>query len=311
MKVEHHAALSAVQRQVMTLARNGTNPHFGSGYTTLEALTEATRPVLLEAGIVVLQSPGYEAEGGIVTLTTTLVFNDGETLVFTAGAPVQQPNPQGVGSAITYLRRYSMMSLLGLASEDDDGNAASTKPEPLTVSSKINFGKYKGETFEAIAVRDPDYLEWVASNANTPEVREAAGEALQNRQNGPESAQAVRSWSETMKALQDPKKTPEGEVREIQRQHRTAEASERAEQVEEETPKGPDAPWGIGKHKKVLTKDLDQDYLNWAVEGLSNPKKRDEAKAELERRGMERMNRPVEPLNDFPEALDEDDDLPF
>jgi hypothetical protein len=152
-----YAALAEVQGAVKSLERNATNPHFGNKYTTLEALIEGTRDVLLKLDLVLTQSPGFDGEHGILTLQTTIFhIGSGESVTFDAGTPLQKQDPQGVGSAITYLRRYTIQSILGIASEDDDGNAASGPTKELTANDKIGFGKYSDETFKSIAAKDPD-----------------------------------------------------------------------------------------------------------------------------------------------------------
>jgi hypothetical protein len=89
-----------------------------------------SKPVLAAHGIAVLQAPGY-AEG-VVTLTTRLLHESGEWIESEAGSPVPKMDPQGVGSAVTYLRRYSLAGLCGITQEDDDGNAASQRREQET-----------------------------------------------------------------------------------------------------------------------------------------------------------------------------------
>jgi hypothetical protein len=64
----------------------------------------------------------------VVTVETVLAHKSGEWMRGTSAAPVVKADPQGVGSAITYLRRYSLAAVCGIAQEDDDGNAASHKP---------------------------------------------------------------------------------------------------------------------------------------------------------------------------------------
>jgi hypothetical protein len=108
-----------------TAAKTKVNPHFGSKYADLASIMDAVREPLAANGLAVSQSVANDANG--VSVTTTLLHESGETLVSEpCWLPVGKKDPQGYGSAITYARRYSLASLLGIvADEDDDGNAAS------------------------------------------------------------------------------------------------------------------------------------------------------------------------------------------
>lgn len=120
------AALPAVQNAV----KDAKNPHFRSTYATLAAVIDTTKPVLAEHGITVLQSPGWHE--GRATVTTRLLHASGQWIEGTAETPVAKQDPQGVGSAITYLRRYGLAALAGITQEDDDGNTASQRRDPNT-----------------------------------------------------------------------------------------------------------------------------------------------------------------------------------
>lgn len=122
-------ALLEAQKAVQDPVKNKTNPHFGNSYADLNALLEAVRPVLHEQGILLVQSPG-EANGQVTLDTMFLHTESGQWVRGHASSPMSKQDPQGVGSAITYLRRYSLSAMLGLGAEDDDGNAAS-KPESV------------------------------------------------------------------------------------------------------------------------------------------------------------------------------------
>lgn len=116
--------------------KTSTNPHFKSKYANLDACIEAVNEALLNNGIAMIQRT-FEDEHG-VTVETVFLHETGETIE--SGkfhVPASKQDPQGYGSALTYARRYSLMTACGIAPEDDDGNAASkpvqkpaqTKPE--------------------------------------------------------------------------------------------------------------------------------------------------------------------------------------
>ena len=127
-------ALLAAQAKLRGVGRDGTNPHFKSKYASLENVTDTIRPVLQEVGVVFMQAPGPVDEHGVMSLTTLLIHAEsGEMFESTIGVPLVKRDPQGVGSAITYACRYSLMALLGLPPVDDDGESAG-RAETTTVA---------------------------------------------------------------------------------------------------------------------------------------------------------------------------------
>ena len=120
------AALAKAQGEMENAGKNSVNPHFKSKYADLAEILNTVRPVLSKHGLAVTQFPAFE--GNIASVETILTHSSGEWMSGICSAPVQKADPQGVGSALTYLRRYSLAAVCGLAQEDDDANAA-TKPK--------------------------------------------------------------------------------------------------------------------------------------------------------------------------------------
>ncbi len=124
------AALLKAQGEMRGIAKDGTNPHYKSKYATLENVTDTIRPVLQKHGVLFMQAPGSVNEHGIMALETIFVHAEsGESFGSVIGVPLGKKDPQGVGSAITYACRYSLMALLGLPPVDDDGESAKRPPE--------------------------------------------------------------------------------------------------------------------------------------------------------------------------------------
>lgn len=118
------AALVKAQKEFGPALKSSLNPHFKNRYADLSACVEAVVDALNNNGIMLMQ-PCHEVENG-VTVETLFIHESGETL--SAGklhVPASKQDPQGYGSALTYARRYSLMSACGIAPEDDDGQAAS------------------------------------------------------------------------------------------------------------------------------------------------------------------------------------------
>lgn len=117
------AALAKAQGEIENASKNAANPHFKSKYADLAEVLNTVRPVFAKHGLAVTQFPAFA--DGLASVETVLTHSSGEWMSGTASAPVVKQDPQGVGSALTYLRRYSLAAVAGIAQEDDDGNAAS------------------------------------------------------------------------------------------------------------------------------------------------------------------------------------------
>ncbi|MFM2052586.1 MAG: hypothetical protein RL456_623 [Pseudomonadota bacterium] len=125
------AALVRAQREFGAALKTSANPAFKSRYADLAACLEAVAPALHRHGLALLQRTHPDAEG--VAVETLLIHETGDTI--SGGVlrvPAAKRDPQGFGSALTYARRYSLMSTCGIAAEDDDGNAAAQAMQPRT-----------------------------------------------------------------------------------------------------------------------------------------------------------------------------------
>jgi hypothetical protein len=120
------SALLAAQQQITEVEKGADNPYFKSKYADLSSVIDAVKPALNKNGIVFLQFPATAPFENYLALTTVLIYAPtGEMLQETANTPLAKSDPQGFGSAVTYLRRYGLQSIVGLKAVDDDGNAAS------------------------------------------------------------------------------------------------------------------------------------------------------------------------------------------
>jgi hypothetical protein len=121
------AALAKAQGEMGGALKDKTNPHFKSSYADLSAVWDAARGPLSKNGLAVLQPPS--SMGASVTVTTILTHSSGEWVESDFTVTATQNTPQGIGSCLTYLRRYALASMVGIAPEDDDGHEASRQPE--------------------------------------------------------------------------------------------------------------------------------------------------------------------------------------
>jgi hypothetical protein len=119
-------ALAKAQLQIEPASKNATNPHFRSHYADLASIWDACRGPLNTNGLSIVQFP-CDGEVGRTGLCTMLLHSSGEYISEVVTTRSQKDDPQGLGSALTYLRRYALAAVVGVtATEDDDGNAAST-----------------------------------------------------------------------------------------------------------------------------------------------------------------------------------------
>lgn len=122
------AALVKAQKEFGPALKTSSNPHFKSRYADLAACVEAVVEAFNNNGIFLMQ-PTHECEDGVI-VETLFIHESGEQM--SSGklhVPASKRDAQGYGSALTYARRYSLMTACGIAPEDDDGNSAS-KPKP-------------------------------------------------------------------------------------------------------------------------------------------------------------------------------------
>lgn len=126
-------ALSKAQRTMGAAKKDSKNPHFKSTYADLASAWDACREALGANELAIVQFP--EAKGKEVSVRTLLLHSSGEYLEGTATASARDDGPQSIGSVITYLRRYSLMAVVGIAPEDDDGNAGQGHQTPASKPS--------------------------------------------------------------------------------------------------------------------------------------------------------------------------------
>lgn len=116
------AAIAKAQGEIEGAKKDSTNPHFKINYADLASVRDVTREPLAKNGLAILQWP-RTTEGG-VEIETVLTHASGQYMSGVLWLPCGKFDAQGIGSAITYGRRYALMSVAGVAPVDDDGNAA-------------------------------------------------------------------------------------------------------------------------------------------------------------------------------------------
>ena len=124
-------ALAKAQGEMKGAASKSTNPFFNSSYADLHAVIESSVPFLSKHGISVIQGTEFHGEYGYF-VTTRLLHESGEWVQTKVRCPLTKKDIQGVGSAITYGRRYGLSAMAGIAQFDDDGNKHVNDPKGIT-----------------------------------------------------------------------------------------------------------------------------------------------------------------------------------
>ena len=116
-------ALVLAQKEIRFAVKDSTNPHFKSKYANINSVIDAVKKPLNDNGIALIQSLS-PSDDSKLHLTTRLIHSSGEWIEDTAVCPLQKQDAQSMGSAISYIRRYSISSLCALYADDDDGQSA-------------------------------------------------------------------------------------------------------------------------------------------------------------------------------------------
>jgi hypothetical protein len=121
------AALAKAQGQIQGAVKDSVNPAFKSKYADLASVWEACRGPLAANGLSIAQLPAVQDDGR-VAVTTVLMHLSGQFLSTTFSIRPGKDDAHGIGSAVTYARRFSLAAMVGVAPEDDDGQAAVQRP---------------------------------------------------------------------------------------------------------------------------------------------------------------------------------------
>lgn len=136
-------ALAAAQREMKAALKDSTNPFYNSRYSDIATIWDIIREPLMSREIAIVQD-AVNGERG-VEVTTILLHSTGQWIEFgPLCIPLTKKDAHGIGSAITYAKRYALCAAVGIVSsdDDDDGNAAKeayhAKEKPNTPFEKIS-----------------------------------------------------------------------------------------------------------------------------------------------------------------------------
>lgn len=129
------------QQKVGAIKKDSVNPYYKSKYADINGLLDVIKPVLNEVGLTAVQPLDIKDGKNILV---TKILDEGKVILESQIILPDNLDPQKVGSAITYYRRYSLQALLLLEAEDDDAEGAKQrkpeqKPEPKTTAKKTEL----------------------------------------------------------------------------------------------------------------------------------------------------------------------------
>lgn len=153
MNTEHatpelFAALAASQAEVENATKSSTNPHFKNRYADLAEVLNTVRPVFAKHGLSLIQSPSFD--GALASVTTMIAHTSGGYITSTASCVPNKSDAQQIGSATTYLRRYALAAMCGVAQEDDDGNSVRHDEKPAELPVAVAKAIAEAESVESL-----------------------------------------------------------------------------------------------------------------------------------------------------------------
>ncbi len=147
-------ALAKAQGQMRGAIKDAQNPYFKSSYSDLASIIDAIRKPLADNNLSYVQL-ARSNEHGVEVETILMHGESGQWISETLALPVAKQESQPIGSAITYAKRYGLQAMVGVPSEDDDGNAAMTpSPAKKTVRETVT----------------PRVQKWVTKLADNPDI---------------------------------------------------------------------------------------------------------------------------------------------
>ena len=125
--------LYKVQKEIGAISKDSTNPFYKSKYFDINSLIKQLTPILEKHNLLLLQ-PIENGE----QYSRIIDIDSSDSVESSLSLPTDL-DTQKIGGAITYYRRYTLVALLGLQAEDDDGNTASGKSMPKVNKDEMGF----------------------------------------------------------------------------------------------------------------------------------------------------------------------------
>ena len=173
-------ALNLAQQQMGGAVKDSTNPFFKSSYADLTSVIKAVKDPLCANGLSYVQFPITSTGGNGIGVETVLMHKSGEWMSNEFTMPMVKSDPQAAGACLSYARRYSLSSVLGLPVADSDAEAAMMRGKPVEPSETELCAMAVANNKESVmAVKD--YLA-DPTEANVQLAKEAFGELTEEDQ---------------------------------------------------------------------------------------------------------------------------------
>jgi hypothetical protein len=180
-----YAALADAQSQLKGAVKDSTNPHFKSRYADLESVIEAMRAPFAANGLAFMQTVSDDSQ----FLRTIITHDSGESVTLQVPLIITKNDMQGVGSAITYARRYGLAAACGISQTDDDGEAAVVRfppqsapaPRPAAKTAPVPVDTPKTDKISAELAKElgtPEVISRPVFERTNPRAVSAVKEAL-------------------------------------------------------------------------------------------------------------------------------------
>jgi hypothetical protein len=165
MKQEQAQRLFKAIQEIKPVVKDKLNPHFKNSYADINTMLEDVKPIMHANGLFIMQPI---IDGSVIS---QIIDGESGDIVAASSLPINANlAAQAKGSEITYYRRYTLQSLLGLEAEDDDANKSSTQ-KPAFTAANFESAYTKGSTIEQIKL--------VATV--TPEIEKAYNEFVKSK----------------------------------------------------------------------------------------------------------------------------------
>lgn len=182
-------ALTKAKALIKMPEKDCNNPYFKSKYASLESIGKATEAPLRENGLAIIQGPDYI--DGHMVLVTRLVHTSGQWIESSAPLLPAKQDSQGIGAAITYMKRYSWAAIIGLSGveEEDDGNAErirledEEKKKPISPPEVAELKKFINGNKERMA----NMLTWLKKAHKVNSIEQMPASAYANLRPGLEA----------------------------------------------------------------------------------------------------------------------------
>ncbi len=169
-------ALSKAQGEIIPAVKDNINPHFKSKYADLSSVWNACRGPLSKHGLSIIQT--MNEENGKLYLCTTLAHSSGQWIKSSLPILNEKANAQGLGSAITYMRRYSLSAMVGVAPDDDDDGNAASKTSDSNKTARVSYINEKptisteqaNELNGILSECHPDYIKQLWNTLNNSKI---------------------------------------------------------------------------------------------------------------------------------------------